>query len=225
MAQSDITYRPSARRARAAVWLFRAVAVLGIPYVAAGFWRLSQPEVVIASIDFAPRQLVLSTAALGLMGTLSVVTRLCALTTFIAWLFRVTKNLPALGVADPGVSPGWAVGCWFVPFLNLIAPCLVVQRVWHASNPDHTVADRPTAPRWILLYAWWTAFIVMGIASVSTWFARSAGSGPSPVFTHQQVVAFLCSGIASIVMAMLAIRVIREIEFRQTAKAKIHAFV
>jgi hypothetical protein len=223
--QSDIPYRPSARRARAAIWFFRAVAALGVPYVAAGFWRLSQPEVLILSIDIAPRPLVLSAAALALMGALSVVTRLCALATFVTWLYWVTQNLPGLGVAEPGVTPGWAVGCWFVPFLNCIAPCLVVQRVWQASDPDHENASKPGASRWPLLYAWWTAFIAMAAASVSTWVARSTESGRSALFTHGQVVAFLCSGIASIVMAMLATRVIREIEFRQTAKSKIQAFV
>jgi uncharacterized protein DUF4328 len=226
MPRGDITYRSSARRAHAAVWLFRAVAVVGVLYAAASLWRLSQFDPLVVSIAAAPRGLLLSTAALGLVALLAVAVRLCAMIAFMVWLYRVTKNLPALGVRDPGVTPGWAIGCWFVPFVNIIAPCIVVLRVWRASGPESAAGSSDGAQGWPLLYAWWGAFILLSGAGLAVWFARpEAGLGAGRgLLTQAQVWAYFCSGIASIAMALLAVGVIREIERRQTEKSQLQAF-
>ncbi len=226
MPRGDITYRSSARRAHTAVWLFRSVAAVGVLYAAASLWRLSESDPLVASIASAPKGLLLSTATLGLVALLAVVVRLCAMIAFMTWLHRVTKNLPALGVSDPGVTPGWAVGCWFVPFVNIIAPCIVVLRVWRASDPAPTAGPSGAAQGWPLLYAWWGVFMALSASGLAVWFARSAsglavGNG---LLTQGQVWAYLCSGIASIVMSLLAIRVVREIERRQTEKSQLQAF-
>jgi hypothetical protein len=221
--QLEAIYRSSARRAFACVWLFRAVAAVGIPYVAAGLWRLSQPEERFDSIALAPKGLVLSTTALALMALVTVAVRLGAFIAFITWLYRATKNLPALGVADAGVTPGWAIGCWFVPFVNIIAPCIVVLRVWRASGPESAPADAQGAQGWPLLYAWWGAFLALSAAGFVVWFARAPG-GPPGLLTRTQVWAYLCSAIATIVMSLLAVRVVREIERRQTEKSQLQAF-
>ena len=61
---------------------------------------------------------------------------------------------------------------------------------------------------------------------LAVWFARSesglaVGNG---LLTQGQVWAYLCSGIASIAMSLLAIDVMREIERRQTEKSQLQAF-
>jgi hypothetical protein len=167
-------------------------------------------------------------AVLALLVMLGSVVRLCALVAFMTWLYRVTKNLPALGVSDPDVTPGWAIGCWFVPFINLFAPCIVVLRVWRASGPASTAGPPDRAQNWPLLYVWWGAFIVLIVAVLAVfWFSRSASSPPVEIElpTRGQIWAYLCSSLASIVMSLLAIRVVREIERRQTEKSQLQAFV
>lgn len=221
MPPGNVTYRSSARRALVVVWLFRAVAAVGILYVAASLWRLSQAEVVVFSIDETPPGLLFSTAALGLTAILAAAIRLCALVAFMGWLFRAAKNLPALGVRDPDVTPGWAIGCWFVPFVNIIAPCVVLLRVWRASDPRSTSGQFDRSEGWPLLYAWWGAFLAMTAAGFATLFARDTEHA---MFTRGQVWAYLCSGIASIVVALLAVRVVREIERRQADKLHLQAF-
>ena len=224
MLQLEVAYRSSARRAFACVWLFRAAAAVGVPYMAAGLWRLSQSDELFDSVLEARKGLVLSTAALGLMALVTVAVRLGALIAFVAWLYRVTKNLPALGVADAGVTPGWAIGCWFVPFVNIVAPCIVVLRIWRASDPESAAGSAQGVQGWPLLYAWWGAFLVLSAAGFAVWFARAPG-GPPGLLTRTQVWAYLCSAIATIVMALLAIRVVREIERRQTEKSQLQAFL
>lgn len=55
---------------------------------------------------------------------------------FLIWIYRVHRNLPALGVRRPRFSPRWAVGWFFVPILNLFRPYDVVRELWKESNPD-----------------------------------------------------------------------------------------
>ena len=220
MPRVEAIYRSSARRALVAVWLFRVLAVVAILYVAAALWRLSQPDGLYASVESAPQGLVLSTGLLALLSLLTVAVRLGALIAFVTWLYRATKNLPALGVADPGVSPGWAIGCWFVPIVNIVAPCIAVLRVWRASAPNAPVGSVEERG-WPLLYAWWAAFLALAVAGIAAAFG---GGDPAGLLTRSQVWALLGSGIASIVMSLLAIRVVREIERRQTEKSQLQAF-
>jgi len=223
MPQLEATYRSSARRAFASVWLFRAAAAVAVPYIAAALWRLSQPDEFVISIASASKGFMLSAAALPLMAMVVVAVRLSALIAFIAWLYRATKNLPALGVTDAGVTPGWTIGCWFVPFVNIIAPCIVVLRLWRASDPSSPAGDSQGRQGWLLAYAWWGAFLALSAAGFAVWFARATDAPPGTL-TQGQAWAHLCSGIATIVMSLLAVCVIREIERRQTEKSQLQAF-
>jgi len=54
---------------------------------------------------------------------------------FLMWMHRAHRNLPALGAQNLKYSPGWAVGGWFVPFLNLVRPYQVMGEIWRESKP------------------------------------------------------------------------------------------
>ncbi len=51
---------------------------------------------------------------------------------FLMWFHRVYRNLPALGAAGLKYTPGWAVGFWFIPFLNFVRPAQAA--FWLISN-------------------------------------------------------------------------------------------
>src|SRR5689334_7274535 len=46
---------------------------------------------------------------------------------FLIWFHRAHKNLPALGARELKYTPGWAVGGFFVPLLNLVRPADVMR--------------------------------------------------------------------------------------------------
>src|SRR5438093_12382214 len=55
---------------------------------------------------------------------------------FLTWLQRAYRNLPALHATELRYTPGWAVGSWFIPLVNLFAPHQVVSELWKASDPS-----------------------------------------------------------------------------------------
>ena len=54
--------------------------------------------------------------------------------TFIMWFFRAYKNLHILKIKLLQHSPGWAIGAWFVPFLNLVRPFQIMNEIWENTQ-------------------------------------------------------------------------------------------
>lgn len=74
---------------------------------------------------------------------------------FIPWFHRAYKNLAALGRNRH--KAGWAIGGWFVPFLNLVRPYQIAKEL--ALGGDQTPKKNPTN----LLPTWWALVIVSGL--------------------------------------------------------------
>jgi hypothetical protein len=53
---------------------------------------------------------------------------------FLRWLHRCYANLRALGITGGRFTPGWAVGYWFVPILNLVRPKQILDDLWRATD-------------------------------------------------------------------------------------------
>lgn len=76
---------------------------------------------------------------------------------FIVWLRRLYRNLGPLGTRTLRFKPGWAVGGWFVPFLNLARPKSIVNDVWRASDPElpPEMIEPPEGARVPSFVNWW----------------------------------------------------------------------
>ncbi len=123
-----------------------------------------------------------ASAAALFQAVLPLATGVC----FFVWLYRMDKNLRAFGAEELQFRPGWVVGYFFVPIMNLYRPYQALSEIWQASDPDpaaHTKAERRPIHPPSLLGVWWGCWllwnIIEGIAnqdsSVST---SSAASSP-----------------------------------------------
>jgi len=56
-----------------------------------------------------------------------------SIVTFSLWTHRAHKNLELLAVPSLRFSPGWSVGWFFVPIMNLFRPFQAVAQLWRAS--------------------------------------------------------------------------------------------
>ena len=62
---------------------------------------------------------------------------------FFLWLHRAFKNLVHLEVINTKFSPGWAIGCWFVPLANLVIPYQAMKELWKTSDTN-TIQESST---------------------------------------------------------------------------------
>ena len=83
---------------------------------------------------------------------------------FAMFTHRSCHNAHALGARGMEFTPGWAVGWYFIPFLNLFKPYQAVQEMYQALDPEAGSDD------WRLLGSvpgfvgwWWAAWIVSNI--------------------------------------------------------------
>jgi len=108
----------------------------------------------------------------SLAATLELVALIACAILFIVWFAPAYRNLRVLGVPDLRFGPGWAIGAWFVPVLNLWRPKQIANDIWRGSDPEAPASLagelqlRPVAP---LVTGWWAAWIVSGV--IGTVFA------------------------------------------------------
>jgi hypothetical protein len=137
---------------------------------------------------------------------------------FIAWFHRAYKNVTLLGIGRQRFRTGWAIGAWFVPFLNLVRPKAIMNDIWRGSDPslnDDSIAELIDVP-WFVT-AWWAMFILGSFASrISFQTIRQATSLPA-LATATNIA--MVSDAVDLVTALLAAFVVYRVFARQRARA------
>ena len=150
---------------------------------------------------------------------------------FLIWFHRTHKNLPSLGQRRLIFTPGWAVGFFFVPFLNLVRPFQAMREVWHGSDPGHLdldntadgsgIRDRLATPP--LVGWWWALFLISGI--ISNIVARGGYFYPLVNRTLAEAqtagVLMVVSDLLDIPSALVTIRLVGRLTKWQAEKARL----
>jgi hypothetical protein len=134
---------------------------------------------------------------------------------FLVWVYRVCSNLSALGAPRPSITPGWAVGYFFIPILNLYKPYLALRDAWQASDPggdlEQTQTERSTTPvGW-----WWAAWLIWNAAD-SIAFAFNQQLNSTLGINSGSMISY---GI-SIFTYVTAIRLVNNLTKRQEEAAR-----
>jgi hypothetical protein len=148
--------------------------------------------------------------------------------TFLTWLYRVHKNLPALGGRELKYTPGWAIGWFFVPLLNLIRPLQVMREVWHGSDPAGLERDlAPDGPSTrnqlgtpARVGSWWALFLISVLLGRALDRIGSRGSwrlGELIVLHNLQVL----EGLITILAALVAILLVGQVTTWQTERRRL----
>lgn len=77
------------------------------------------------------------------------------------WTYRAMKNLHIIRAPGASMTPGWAVGWYFIPIANLWKPFEGMLQIWRES---HRLAGRPEK---VAAYVgcWWACWVGGGILS------------------------------------------------------------
>src|SRR5262245_27745555 len=75
---------------------------------------------------------------------------------FCRWTYVVARNARALGAQALAITPGWAVGYYFIPVLTLWKPYQAIREIWKASrNPSHWQKEKNSE----VVRLWWMLWI------------------------------------------------------------------
>lgn len=91
------------------------------------------------------------------VGRMALVILVLAIVVYLVWIHRAVANLDHVRSGQRSsqlrFSPGWAVGWYFVPIMNLVRPYQAMRELYTESNPEHR-----TSP----LVGWWWASWLLG---------------------------------------------------------------
>jgi Domain of unknown function (DUF4328) len=176
---------------------------------------------VVAGGEYTQHQLDASDTRQAIVAVVALVAFVLAIVFFLRWFSRAYRNLQAVG-GHQRYRQGWAIGSWFVPFLNLFRPKQIANDIWRGSDPvTHEYTPAGTEHVSPLLAWWWGAFLV------SSWANNLAGraffSGNEPADIRRADGFAMVGDLLELAAAVLCVVVIWSMTRRQEERAAARA--
>jgi len=124
------------------------------------------------------------------------------------WIYRASWNARQLRPLEGRITPGWAVGWFFVPIMSLWKPYQAMKQTWEASHDAGVPGFVP---------AWWGLWVVTSLTS-NAGFQMSMKAEYTDDFRMVSTID-LISAPLNILCAVLFIRLINAITAAQRGKA------
>ncbi len=224
--QSGASFSPADGAARWTKGLLVATLVLSIVGIISGFLQIELLSRA-ATGAISDAEAAANDSRQQLIGVLQFLLVLGTAVAFLMWFQRAHKNLPGLGGRELKYSPGWAVGGFFVPFLNLVRPLQVMREVWHGSDPSGLERDVASSGPSIrnqlgtppLVGWWWALFLVSGFLGNIT--PRMAFA-PNQTLDQLQALSGLLvfSDVIEIPSVLVAVRLVGRLTTWQGERAE-----
>ncbi|MBB5037400.1 DUF4328 domain-containing protein [Prosthecobacter dejongeii] len=132
--------------------------------------------------------------------------------TFLKWIYRANANCHGFGAQGMKFTPGWSVGWYFVPFMNLVRPYQAMREIWQvSSNPKRWQTQEGSG----VLPLWWTLWILSSITGQITFRTSMAVTDLPSLKTA--TIASIVSGIVDIPLTLVAMTLISRIFQKQKA--------
>ncbi|GAA3227428.1 DUF4328 domain-containing protein [Nonomuraea helvata] len=114
-------------------------------------------------------------------------TSIAAAAAYVTWLVRARQ------ANDRSATSGPVAAAWLIPGVNLVAPVVLLDEVWHGTRPP---AGR--RGRWVaMLAAWWLTWLAtLALITIRVPLASSAGG-----LTGVGVLELACSAVAALLCA------------------------
>lgn len=143
-------------------------------------------------------------ATFGVIGLAQAAVFIATAIAWLVWQYRLVASVGPLGLGAPHKAPGRSVLWWFVPLANLV----VVYRIYK----DLQAKFAPGSGSMVGL--WWAAYLVSG--SVTNFAGRYWQIVDDPSEFTTGLTIWLASDVASIVAALVALRLVRRLQAGQT---------
>ena len=213
--------RPLDGRARWAVIALAAVIVSDVVGIVSDWLELDLMNRLLDGENVPQSELESNDDRQAAVGILVFAVFVASVVFFIRWFHAAYSNLLALGQTDLRFKLGWAIGAWFVPFLNLWRPKQIADDIWRGSDPDAPLlheAGWKSAPVPGLLGFWWGAWILsvfVGNFATRAWFDTDTAEE-----IRRADIVDIVGLTLDLAAAILAIVVIRRLTARQAERAQ-----
>jgi uncharacterized membrane protein len=141
-----------------------------------------------------------------MIGYLQILVLIVTGIVFLRWVHQACRALTLVGTGVTRFTPGWAVGYWFVPFVNLVRPYQILKDIWQRSNCRNALASMEAEPVPKILGLWW------GCRILSALLARAASGQAAAAKTTDDFSAMtntlILTDLLGVIAAICAIRIV-----------------
>ena len=202
-------YESMRGRERAVVVALLTLIVVDVVAVVFSIVELAMLDRLIAGEPVSDSEIDASNTRASAIGLIQTALLIAVAVFFIRWLRVAYRNADVVAPGLRRYGHGWAIGAWFVPFLNLWRPKQIVNDVWRAGDPSNApYAAR--LPVWLNL--WWAAWLLTNV------LGQVAGRLSLRQDTNEELRTldywYIASDATDAVAALLAILVVRRISAR-----------
>ena len=151
------------------------------------------------------------------IGVLQLALYVFTVVIFGRWIVRANKNIRALGADDLRITPGWAVGYFFIPIVCLWRPYQAMKDLWQASQDPTAWHSTPAGS---ILPAWWTLWLLSNFFGQLSFRLTMNARGVKD-FLGATYVQMVCQAL-DIALCLVAMGLVLQIARAQNAHARIN---
>jgi len=140
---------------------------------------------------------------------------------FSMFLHRCCGNAHALGAEGMEFTPGWTVGWFFIPIMNLFKPYQAVQEIHRATDPEAGPYDWHQRAVPAVFGWWWALWLVSNF--LGGMIGRAALSSNEAMLSVGPWLD-VADGLLEIALCTVAAVAVRTLAARQEDKARIASF-
>lgn len=166
------------------------------------------------SQEAAVRAAEASDARQGFVGIVQLIVLIGSGFLILRWIHRANWNARALGAQNLEFTPGWSIGWYFVPLLNLWKPYHAMQEIWKAS---HKPADWPSQAIPAVLGLWWFLWIAQSILGNASFRMAMRAKEVDDLLAANMVT--LLSDVATIPLCLVFLMLLSRVQAAQLAYA------
>ena len=168
-----------------------------------------------AGIGLATGQADANDARERVIAVLKLLALLATVVTWLVWQYRAYANLRLVGTRETEYTPGWSVGYWFIPLLNLFRPYQITAELWSHSEIGNARDPIGGLSGPALVGVWWGSWLI------TNFFARLYSTMSDSAKTVQGFISVtnyaILHDVLYIVATIIALVVIRRIDSFQMA--------
>lgn len=143
------------------------------------------------------------------IGLVAILVHLVTIVMVLRWVYRAAVRAHALSDRI-AVSPGWAVGRFFLPVLNLWRPFRGMVEIWRTSV-DPVAPDTVPVPVPALLRWWWGLWLLANLCGPLMDEAHRASHLAAARWADVVLLAI------DVPLVILLVRIVRQVSARQAA--------
>lgn len=130
------------------------------------------------------------------------------------WIYRASSNARAINPDPARISPGWAVGWYAIPFVNLWMPFRAMKQIWNSSIEAGRDINAPVGHPFGIWWACWAVSSVISAASLRL-SVRAETTEELSLIGYIDMVGMSFDAVA----AVFFIRILREVSQAQADRS------